>query len=376
MVKGGTSSIYVIGHEVTDAGDFAVNGLLPGEAADNFYNNNTAANNQFEGVYIDDVIIAPTERGMIVTGGTNQTDIVTNPEADPDLITTGTYQIEVRRSYDYGAVEEVDVDGDGNVETIYVASKEYHTNDRFAEQRSLVFPDFGSLYDGLSFTIGDGIDAVTFEFDNEMLANGVVEGHQPIPYATGDTDGEIALAFANAMNSASVQAVLDIKAAGQDFGGAVRVNETTSNVINLFGNALFYSDDSTIDMLEAGVLQVTPIQDGKLLAEHIVSDNVAISYIDLVSGTNSAGLFTGGHDIIGIAKGVVLSTGDISQIAAPNSLVELSGNASGLPSSTVDSVLGVNSVDSTTLTFDFVAEGTSLFMNAVFASEEYPDALP
>ena len=67
VVKGGTNSIFVIGHEVTDAGDFSVNGLLPGEASDNFYNNNGAANNQFEGVYIDDVFIAPTERGMILT---------------------------------------------------------------------------------------------------------------------------------------------------------------------------------------------------------------------------------------------------------------------------------------------------------------------
>ncbi|MFL2869337.1 MAG: choice-of-anchor L domain-containing protein [Pirellulaceae bacterium] len=375
VVKGGTNSIFVIGHEVTDAGDFSVNGLLSGEAADNFYDNNSAANNQFEGVYIDDVFVAPTERGMLVTAGANATAFVVNPVADADLITTGTYQVEVRRSFEYGGLTEADLDGDGFDESFYAAAQQYHTNDRFTERRSLVFPDGASLYDGLTFAISDGVNSVTFEFEDSAKGDGVASGHQVITYSVDDSDGEVALSFANAMNSDAVQAILDIKSAGQDFGGATQVDETASNVINLIGNALFIRDGASSDGVNAKQFTGTAESDAEALVSSLLPSDTVFSNVYVTAGDASIGVFDGGHDVIGMASGVVLSTGDVSQIGQPNTDTELSGDASGVPSAVIDSELGVNSTDSTTLSFDFVAQGTSLFMNAVFASEEYPQSL-
>jgi hypothetical protein len=78
------------------------------------------ANNNFEGFYVDDVIIGYAERGEMVTGATkNQAgffDIATPPAASTYLaeqILTGPYQLEIRRGTEYGKIPDTALDDVG-----------------------------------------------------------------------------------------------------------------------------------------------------------------------------------------------------------------------------------------------------------------------
>ncbi|MCA9048851.1 MAG: hypothetical protein KDA89_09000, partial [Planctomycetaceae bacterium] len=63
-------------------------------------------NNNFEGFYIDDIIIGWAERGEMITGATTNTSFFTVPQ-DPDPLKpleslSGPYQVEVRRGQEFG----------------------------------------------------------------------------------------------------------------------------------------------------------------------------------------------------------------------------------------------------------------------------------
>ncbi len=62
-------------------------------------------NNAFEGFYIDDLIIGWAERGEMITGATNDSSFFSTPDdprpGAPDPISTGSYQLEIRRGYDF-----------------------------------------------------------------------------------------------------------------------------------------------------------------------------------------------------------------------------------------------------------------------------------
>jgi len=79
---------------------------MPGDIFGNPTNNGQAQNNDFEGFYIDDIIIGFAERGELVTGAApDQTDffgVPQNPEfGAPTQILEGAYQLEIRRGTDY-----------------------------------------------------------------------------------------------------------------------------------------------------------------------------------------------------------------------------------------------------------------------------------
>lgn len=81
-------------------------GIMPGDQFGNPLSNQQAQNNDFEGFYIDDIIIGFAERGEMVTGAqTDQTgffDVPQNPTfGAPIQILSGSYQLEIRRGTDY-----------------------------------------------------------------------------------------------------------------------------------------------------------------------------------------------------------------------------------------------------------------------------------
>ncbi len=69
---------------------------------------NGASNNNFEGFYVDDIIIGFAERGEMVTNSGVQSTYFTIPQnpnpGDPSQILTGLYQLELRRGTEYGDV--------------------------------------------------------------------------------------------------------------------------------------------------------------------------------------------------------------------------------------------------------------------------------
>ena len=80
---------------------------LIGDGFGDFFSEERAQQNNFEGAYIDDVIIGFAERGEMVTGPSAANDffvVPQNPDAQaPSEVLTGPYQFEIRRGTEYGA---------------------------------------------------------------------------------------------------------------------------------------------------------------------------------------------------------------------------------------------------------------------------------
>ena len=94
--------------------DFSTSGTIssdidmPGDAVGNILSNHQAQTNDFEGFYIDDIIVGFAERGELVTGAqTDQTDFFNVPQnptfGAPTQLLSGGYQLEIRRGTDYAA---------------------------------------------------------------------------------------------------------------------------------------------------------------------------------------------------------------------------------------------------------------------------------
>ncbi|MBK9175082.1 MAG: choice-of-anchor L domain-containing protein [Flavobacteriales bacterium] len=85
-----------------------------------------------------------------------------------------------------------------------------------------------------------------------------------------------------------------------------------------------------------------------------------------------SGSFTATGSNLGLAAGVILSTGEVTTAAGPSS--GFSGDANGTGSDPdLVSVSGGTVNDMAVLEFDFIPTGDSLKFNFVFASEEYPE---
>lgn len=109
---------------------------------------------------------------------------------------------------------------------------------------------------------------------------------------------------------------------------------------------------------------------------------VEISNVQYNAGSNSAGYFVNGNNVIGINKGIVISTGrvysttDTITISSHHSNFIIGQN--NLPGDAIITQLaGTNSYDAVVLEFDFTAPASdSVFVRYVFASEEYPEFAP
>lgn len=106
----------------------------------------------------------------------------------------------------------------------------------------------------------------------------------------------------------------------------------------------------------SAAIMVTATNSGTTLVNSILGPGVtlvggSISY----SGANSdaSGTFSGGGNI-GIASGIILTTGDAVGAIGPNTMEDYTGVGA-----------------TTTLSFDFTTTGTNLFFNYIFGSEEY-----
>ncbi len=207
------------------------------------------ANNAFEGVYIDDVIIGFAERGeMIIDSSIGNTTLVDNPTFQQRLvlggvvrpeISAGQYQLEIRQSADYGAP-------DGSVfPTVHGLDRTFDTNTPHAKQIGLQFVNAntgspisgGNIPDGTFITLSDGINEIQLEFEdvsNPAVATGVVSGRVTIPFRNTDTPAGIAVAVRDAINSSEVQTRLSI---GATTLSGEATGPSTSDTVLLHGPA-------------------------------------------------------------------------------------------------------------------------------------------
>jgi VCBS repeat-containing protein len=102
---------------------------VPGDSYGDWNDEDRAQNNNFEGVYIDDIIIGFAERGEMVTGSTAQNAFFQVPQ-DPlnpiSEVLVGPYQLEIRRGTEYGA-------NDSGVDPEISIYQQFDTNTRMIE---------------------------------------------------------------------------------------------------------------------------------------------------------------------------------------------------------------------------------------------------
>ena len=206
-----------------------------------------AQNNAFEGVYIDDIIVGFAERGEMVFNSTvnDSTATFVNNNDYAGLATTfnisqieqGAYQLTVRTAAEYGIQ-------DGNRIQL---GRSFDTNARLAEQVAIQVSATasGAIRDGITFTLSDGVNQATFEFDVTAgigdASTGVAQGNIRVPIATNANTTQIATAIRDAINSPTAQSLLKITAGlqGEMTYGSVfgDVAASGSTRVLLFGDA-------------------------------------------------------------------------------------------------------------------------------------------
>ena len=368
--------VRIIGHRVTDAGPFGLTDSLPGDRFGDFNSARRALNNNFEGVYIDDIVIGFAERGEMATGANGLTDFVStlDPEIDnPTLV--GEYYTEIRTADAIGATL---IDDDGN--RVLELSRTLDTNGRDNQSLSIVAPPAYELSDGYLLRLSDGTGEVVYEFDDVTINDGVAPGNVEIdfdplaPNPTGvgllaERDYDIAKRLREAINSDASRNVLDVSAGLSNSIGAGSQFDAISRdpIINLHGPA---RTDVVVDRLEI----TKSTSDARELAEALIGPGIQLGgqTPTFVGGVNSAGFFANAGSSIGIERGVILATGETTVAEGPNIDSGSTTTASGLPDPDLDRYFAVNTFDTTSLEFSIIVpqDGTINF-DFVFASEEY-----
>lgn len=128
----------------------------------------------------------------------------------------------------------------------------------------------------------------------------------------------------------------------------------------------------TVTNAASAQLVVTQSNNAQDLAQGLAGSGVSVSNFTLIGNNNSSGTFANASNTLGIANGVVLSTGNVANISqAASSFASTSYSGNG--DAQLQSLTGGYIYDKSVLTFDVVPQGNVLMFNYVFASEEYPE---
>ena len=126
---------------------------------------------------------------------------------------------------------------------------------------------------------------------------------------------------------------------------------------------------ATHDLTTPGVTAAT-------VAQELVGPGVTISNAKFTGANAACGTFTGGAGIISFAKGIILSSGDISVVKGPNDSA-YAGVENGEPGDAGLNALiastGYTTYDAAALEFDVTTKGKTVVFSYVFASEEYSE---
>ncbi len=230
----GGDTINLTGLTVDDGGPFGVTTAFQGQQFTTFNSPARAQNNNFEGIYVDDIIIGVAGRGEMVLGqpGGN-TNFVADPNATIQIF-TGPYQFEVRGGAEYGMP---------NISGILL-QETFTLTERSGAGLSIRFNAASQLVAGTTFTVGDGPRVVTFELDDVNDGVSVAPNHVALPFNAAMLDPlsggfmaepaeVIAARFRDLLNSPLVQLRINIAAnlLNNDRFGA------TSDTVVLIGNA-------------------------------------------------------------------------------------------------------------------------------------------
>lgn len=130
-----------------------------------------------------------------------------------------------------------------------------------------------------------------------------------------------------------------------------------------------------------GQITVTNTQTPSQLVQNVlIGTGIGVSNITLngtAANANSVhtqiGYFEDGNSTFPIARGVVMSTGNISTLPGTANQFSSSNGPSNMSDPDLVAISGVTINDAMILEFDFVATGDSMRFNYMFGSEEYPE---
>ena len=185
------------------AGAITADQSMPGDRFGAAFGGNRAANNDFEGFYIDDIIVGFAERGELVTGPgdqTNRSDYFQLPQnpvfGAPPQSLIGEYQLEIRRGTEFIGNDVIKFDFNDPTNPVGIGQPlspiertsapgsqtgvgrelkiltTFDTNERFVDSFTLIMPPGNVVVDGDSFSISDGLNTQVFEFDSNNTTSG------------------------------------------------------------------------------------------------------------------------------------------------------------------------------------------------------------
>ncbi len=113
---------------------------------------------------------------------------------------------------------------------------------------------------------------------------------------------------------------------------------------------------------------LTPTQ---MVEDVLLGPGVTATNITFSGTNNQSGYFNGANSNIGIAEGVILSSGNVVTAIGPNNNGGAGNNVGSAGDADLALLSGVTSFDAAILEFDFVPTGDSIDFSYVFGSEEY-----
>ena len=129
-------------------------------------------------------------------------------------------------------------------------------------------------------------------------------------------------------------------------------------------------------VVSAAPWSISALSDGTTvaqLASTLVGPGVTVNNATFTGDSSAAGLFDDPAASVGLARGIVLSSGHISDVVGPNTS-SATGDDLGMPGdSDLDTLSGQTTQDAASLTVSFTPTNPQLAINYVFASEEYEE---
>lgn len=268
---------------------------LPGEAfgqfgdADGTTAEQRGQNNNFEGFYIDDIIVGFAERGELVTGAPLDTTgfdnlysgfaggkaNINNLEEPPTIVTSGTYQLEIRRGTEY-AVKGDPKDPIGPINVF----QNFDTNDRLivdalASPAPLTdtFNPETEYFQGLDFMPAAGSNADWFRTPITSFPSG---GSAPNAFRSGPI---------SAGQQSGVQLQVDTGAGKISFSVAVDAAAPTNLLdTSTYNSIQFLIDDQPQDWIISGNPLPTPVPSDSLPGSGTATPAFASVSFDIPAG--------------------------------------------------------------------------------------------
>ncbi|MCU0870776.1 MAG: pre-peptidase C-terminal domain-containing protein, partial [Pirellulaceae bacterium] len=213
-------------------------------------------NNQFEGLYIDDILIGFASRGELVTGSLPDAGTATGPafvantDRPANQIDQGVYQLEIRQAPDY-ATPVTDETGVTRLDQYQV----FDVDQRMSEGVALRTAAGRDYREGQTFTVSDGTTTVVFEFDDLTTSGSVSSERFAVPFDPSDSDVAIARRLRDALNAAASERGLQLQATSPD--GPFAGPASTSNRVDLHGDLTV-----SVGSLGRGPAGSVPVEEG------------------------------------------------------------------------------------------------------------------